>query len=397
MEGGKSAVFGRKFKIFKLLGFEVHIDASWLILALLVVWSLARGYFPYSYPGLENATYWWMGVAGALGLFLSIVIHEFSHSLVARRRGLPMRGITLFIFGGVAEMSSEPPTAETEFRMAIAGPIVSVALGIVFYLIHFLLSGASTAVTGTVSYLGFINIALAVFNMIPAFPLDGGRVLRAYLWNRRADMRSATRTAANLGSGFGALLIALGAVNVVFGNFIGGMWWFLIGLFLRGASASSYQQLEVRKALEGEPVSRFMTANPVTVPPSTRLTDLVEGYFYRYHHRMFPVVEEDGLLVGCVNTQDLKVVPREEWYRHTAGEIAEQCGGNNTVTPETDAVEALGRMTRGGQSRLLVAREGRLLGVVTLKDLLNFLAIKLDLESGSGQLSRIEQMIGASR
>ncbi|MCC6395149.1 MAG: site-2 protease family protein [Bryobacterales bacterium] len=392
-------MFGKKFKIFKLLGFEVHIDASWLILALLVVWSLARGYFPFRYPGLESATYWWMGVAGALGLFLSIVIHEFSHSLVARRRGLPMRGITLFIFGGVAEMSAEPPSAATEFRMAIAGPIVSVGLGIVSYLIHSLLlnAGASNAVTGIFLYLGFINIALAVFNMIPAFPLDGGRVLRAYLWSRRGDMRSATRTAAKLGSGFGALLIALGAVNVVFGNFIGGMWWFLIGLFLRGASTTSYEQLEVRKALEGEPISRFMTESLVTVPPSTRLPDLVEGYFYRYHHRMFPVVGDDGHLIGCVSTQDLKAVPREEWYRHTAGEIAESCSHSNTVTPETDAMEALGRMTRGGQSRLLVARDGRLLGMVTLKDLLNFLAIKLDLESGPRQISHIEQVVGAPR
>jgi Zn-dependent protease/predicted transcriptional regulator len=389
-------MFGKKFKIFKLLGFEVHIDASWLILALLVVWSLARGYFPFRYPGLEDATYWWMGVAGAFGLFLSIVIHEFSHSLVARRHGLPMRGITLFIFGGVAEMSAEPPSAATEFRMAVAGPIVSVALGILFYLTHSLLlnAGSSDAVAGIFSYLGFINIALAVFNMIPAFPLDGGRVLRAYLWSRRRDMRSATRTAANLGLGFGAVLIALGAVNVVFGNFIGGMWWFLIGLFLRGASETSYEQLEVRKALEGEPVSRFMTESLITVPPSTRLPDLVEGYFYRYHHRMFPVVE-DGRLIGCVSTQDLKVVPREEWYRHTVSEIAESCTNTNTVTPETDAVEALGRMTRGGQSRLLVAEDGRLLGVVTLKDLMNFLAIKLDLEGGPKQLSHVEQVAGA--
>ena len=190
-------MFGARITLFRLLGFEVRLDASWLILAVLLTWSLARGYFPAYYPGLAAQTYWWMGVVGALGLFASIVLHELAHSVVARRYGLPMRGITLFIFGGVAEMDDHPPTAKSEGMMAIVGPIASYALALVFYLLHLAGSGGGLpeALTGVLGYLAFINLVLATFNLVPGFPLDGGRVLRSILWAWKGDLRWATRTA----------------------------------------------------------------------------------------------------------------------------------------------------------------------------------------------------------
>ncbi|MGE4014660.1 MAG: site-2 protease family protein, partial [Alphaproteobacteria bacterium] len=188
-------MFGRKLKVATLLGFAVYIDLSWLFLAALITWSLASSVFPVDYPGLALSTYWIMGAIGALGLFVSILSHELAHSVVARRFGIPIRGITLFIFGGVAEMEDEPPSAKSEFLMAAAGPLWSVVLAGLFYLAASLGSGAPPAVHGTLSYLALMNALLAGFNILPAFPLDGGRVFRAGLWHLRKDFVSATRLA----------------------------------------------------------------------------------------------------------------------------------------------------------------------------------------------------------
>lgn len=388
-------MFGKKFRIFTLLGFEVNIDASWLIIAVLIVWSLAVGYFPYQTPGLSRAVYWWMAVAGAVGLFASIIVHEFSHSLVARREGIPMKGITLFIFGGVAEMDAEPPTAGAEFRMAIAGPVMSVLVGILCYGVY--LTGAQwswpIAILAIFSYLAFINIVLAIFNMLPAFPLDGGRVLRGYLWNRSGNLPRSTRTVSRIGAGFGTAFMALGVLSFLLGNLIGGIWWFLIGMFLRGASQMSYRQLQIRRALEGEPVARFMRRDPVIVPSSVTLQHLVDDYVYEHYFDMFPV-EKDSRLVGCITTRALKRVPREEWSRKTVGEIAEPCAESNTIPPQTDAVEALETMTRNHSSRLLVSSNGHVEGIITLKDLLGFLSLKLDLEGGGRSSKEVmEEML----
>jgi len=369
-------MFGKRFKLFRLFGFEVRIDLSWLVLGFLITWSLAQGIFPFHYKNLSEATYWWMGIAGAVGLFASIVFHELCHSLVAKRFGLPMRGITLFIFGGVAEMEDEPPSAKAEFLMAIAGPLSSILLGLVLYAVN---RGTLPApVYGVVRYLAVINLALAVFNLLPAYPLDGGRVLRSILWRWKKNLRWATRIASQIGSGFGLALVFFGVFSVLLGNIIGGIWQVMIGLFLRGAAQSSYQQVLIRKALEGEKVGHFMKKEPVTAPPSISLQDLVEDYIYTYHHKMYPVVH-GNTLVGCVTTRQVKDIPRGEWGRRTVGEIASGCSPENTVGPDIDAIKALGIMSRTGNSRLMVVENGRLIGVITLKDIMGFLSVRLDL------------------
>jgi Zn-dependent protease/CBS domain-containing protein len=374
-------MFGRRIKLFTLLGFEVRIDLSWLVIAVLVTWSLADGLFPYLYHGLAKAVYWEMGVVGALGLFGSIIFHEFCHSLVARSYGMPMKGITLFIFGGVAEMGDEPPNAKTEFLMALAGPVSSLFIGGVFYLIYQvgLQGGWPVPMNGVLRYLAWINALLAAFNLLPAFPLDGGRILRSILWGAKQDLPWATRISAGIGSGFGIVLIFLGVLQFIQGNVIGGVWWFLIGLFLRGAAQMSYKQVMIRKALEGEQVRRFMTSNPITVPSSLTVAELVEDYVYKYHFKMFPV-KDDGRLVGCVTTRDIKEIPKEQWGRETVGQIAERCLPEATISPETDAVKALAIMNQTGLSRLLVAEDDRLVGILSLKDLLTFLSLKVELE-----------------
>lgn len=374
-------MFGRGIPLFRIFGFQVKLDASWLILAVLVTWSLAAGYFPVRYEGLPGAVYLWMGVAGALGLFASIILHELSHSLVARQYGMPIRGITLFIFGGVAEMEEEPTTAKAEFLMAIAGPIASGFLAVVS---HFLARvgwamDMAPPVPAVLDYLAFINMLLAVFNLVPAFPLDGGRMLRAVLWGWKNDLRWATRIAASAGSAFGFGLIALGLINLVSGNVIGGVWYMLIGFFVRAAAAGSYSQMQTRRFFEGEPVRRFMVRDPVAVPPDVTVHEFVERYIYRHYHELFPVVEDTHLL-GCIGVAEIRALPRERWALARVFDVMTPASPENTVDAGTDAVKALSIMRRTGNSRLMVVEDGRLVGMVTLKDLLRLIAFKMDLE-----------------
>lgn len=374
-------MFGARVTLFRLFGFAVRADLSWLIVVVLVVASLATGVFPHMVPGLGRGTYWAMGVAGAIIFFLSIVAHEFAHAMVARRFGMPMRGITLFVFGGVAEMDDEPPSARAELLMSIAGPATSVVIGIVFLgataLTNF--AQAPKMITSVLLYIGSTNIVLAIFNLIPAFPLDGGRVLRSILWWRSGNVRRATHRASQAGSVLGFILVIVGIVTAFTGNLITGIWWFLIGTFIRNAALASYQQLIVKQTLEGEPVSRFMKPDPVTVPRWISIDALVNEYVYRYHFSLYPVVDGERL-TGCVTTQKIREVPREEWGRQTVGTIAEACSESNTVAPETDVMDALRRMYQSKQSRLIVVKDGKPVGVLTLKDLLRFVAVKMEFD-----------------
>ena len=374
-------MFGQGIPLFRILGFQVKLDASWLILAVLVTWSLSAGYFPERYEGLSGATYLWMGVAGALGLFASIVFHELCHSLVARRYGMSIRGITLFIFGGVAEMEDEPPTAKAEFLMAIAGPVSSALLSVSFHILEGFgeRMGMAAPVPAVLGYLSFINMLLAAFNLVPAFPLDGGRMLRAALWGWKGDLRWATRIAANAGASFGVALIAFGLFNIVTGNLIGGIWFMLIGFFVRGAAAGSYNQMQTRRFFEGEPVRRFMVSDPIAAPPDITVHRFVEDYIYRHHHEMFPVVD-DSRLLGCIGIAEIRRIPRERWDQLRVIDAMSPVSRENTIDAALDAVAALAIMRHTGNSRLMVAEHGRLVGLVTLKDLLRLIAFKMDLE-----------------
>jgi len=378
-------MFTKRIPLFKLFGFEVAVDLTWLVLAVLVTWSLAVGLFPALYSDLGPAAYWSMGVLGMIGLLFSIVVHELSHSLVAKRYGMPIKGITLFIFGGVAEMQDEPISPRAEFNVAIIGPITSFLVAAVFYGLASLADAVGTPVTvsGVLRYLATINVVLAVFNLVPAFPLDGGRVLRAVLWGWKGNYLRATRIASNFGSGFGLFLVLLAVFSVISGNFIAGMWYFLIGLFVRGAAQATYQQTVLRDVLQDVPVARLMTTEPVSVEPSLLLDELVDQFFYKHNFKAFPVTDGTRLL-GYVDLSDVKKIPRDQWHKRTVRDIAEESSQANTVVPSLDCAAALTQMLRSRRPRLLVASKDRLAGVVSQSDIFRFLAIRLNLEGETG-------------
>jgi len=374
----------RSIELFKLFGISIRVDLSWVFIAVLITWSLAAGFYPNEFPGLSVRTYWVMGVVGALGLFTSIILHELGHALMAQRFQLPIRGITLFIFGGVAEMTEEPRSPRAEFWVAIAGPLVSVAIVLVCFGLELLGRGLAwgVPVRGVLWYLGFINLLVVGFNLVPAFPLDGGRVLRSILWKVKGSLRWATQVTSTIGSTFGMVLIFLGVVSVLSGNFIGGMWWFLLGMFLRGAAQMSYQQLILRRALEGEPISRLMQTEVRTVPPTATVREFVDDYIYRYHFKMFPVTS-NGKVLGCVTSKQVSQVPRDQWDHRTVGELLTPCTVQNTVRPDEDAMSAFLKMRQNELSQLMVVENEQLRGIVSGRDMLRYLSLKMELEEGT--------------
>jgi len=373
----------RRIKLFKLLGFQVQAEWTWLFLAAWMTWSLASDVFPADVQGLGPFSYWWMGALGTLGLLASIVFHELWHSLVARRYGIAIEGITLFIFGGVAELKEEPASAKTEFLLALAGPASSALLGFLALGARELARVASVGpgTTAVLGYLMSINLTLAAFNLLPAFPLDGGRMLRAAVWRWRRDLRWATQLAAWIGTLLGNLLLGVGTLLLFLGSLVNGIWMIVVGLYLRSASRQSYRQLSIRLALAGERVERFLIPDPIMVPHDTSLTELVEEYVYKHQVKSFPVV--DGLrLVGCVSAHALDAVPQSQWAQRTAGDLAQTCGAEDTISGGVDAMQALTQMSRTGRGQLMVVEGDRLVGMVMLQDLLEFLALRLGWEPG---------------
>jgi len=378
-------MFSMRWQLFRLRGIPVRVDASWLIIAALLTWTLAEE-FHAMLPGLSTGVYTIMGLATALMFFLCIVLHELGHALVAQRVGIPLEGITLFLFGGVAEMRGEPKSAGAEFFMAVAGPVVSIVLAAVCWLVALVgdAAGWSPAVLVIFKHLAMINVMVLLFNLVPALPLDGGRVFRSILWAALSDLRRATYWASMCGRMFAGFLMALGVVSFFTHNLVPGVWFFLIGLFLKNAAESSYQQVLIRQVLAGEPVRRFMTPEPIVVPPSIDLRTWVEDYVYHYHHKTFPVTT-NGHVEGVIGTSILNRYPRSEWERHTVGEAMRTDLDPISISPETDALQALEQMQRTEASRLLVLDKGRLVGIVSLKDLLRFLQLKLELETGQDE------------
>jgi len=359
-----------------VFGVRVGVDSSWILLAALIAWSLAVGVFPDLYKGLPASSYWGMAAVTVAGLGVSIVLHELAHTFVGRALGIPVGSVTLFVFGGVSELTEEPHAPRSELLMAIAGPLMSALLGAGFLgLSRALPAGTPAETAGVLHYLGVVNLTLAVFNMLPAFPLDGGRVLRALLWMWRGDLHKATRTAARWGESIGVGMMIVGALAALTGQVVGGLWWVVLGLFLRSMAKSYAQDVETRHALGGVAVRELMTPDPVTAPADMSVADFVETRLRRLHHEIFPVVDGDRL-VGAAGFREAKAVDQAAWPTTRLGDVCTPASQVAAVDAGMDAADAVRRMQQADRGRLLVMDGDRLVGVLALKDLLGQLRFR---------------------
>ncbi len=374
-------MFGLSIRVLRVFGIDVKVDVSWALVATFIAWALAEGVFPQLYEGLSPFAYWWMALAAIIGLGLSIILHELAHSLVAKAFGLPLKSITLFVFGGVAQLEEEPGTPLAEFAMAIAGPLASVALAFLFgWMAQGAASiGALSALANVFFYLSMINWVLAAFNMLPALPLDGGRVYRAIVWAFTGDVSAATRSASRLGVALATAIIALGVVWALLGQFAAGLWWVLIGLFIRSAASTAVYQEQMQRLFKNAPVRDFMSTEPVSVSPELTISAFIEQYVYEYHFDMFPVMR-DTALVGAIGLTEAKSAPRSSWATTLVGDVMRPVSEANTIDAAADAMEALSKMHKSRLSRLIVTENGRLVGMIALKDLLDLLSLKMALE-----------------
>jgi Zn-dependent protease/CBS domain-containing protein len=366
--------------IGKAFGIPLRIHYSWFIVFVLVTWSLAVGYFPQAYSHWNLAVSIIAGIITSLLFFASVLVHELMHSLVARRAGIPIVSITLFIFGGVSQMSEEPRQPQVEFRMAFAGPLASLILAGIFLGFWIWLRSFSQFefVTAICRWLGPINIFLAAFNLIPGFPLDGVRVLRSLLWWRSGNLNSATKIASNVGRVIGYLLI-LGGIFIVFrGDLISGLWLAFIGWFLENAAAGSYRQLAFQDMLKGHRVSELMTRDCPVVAPEMMVMRLVNEQILTSGRRCFPVVQ-DARILGLVTMHDIKAVPRDQWSIKTVGEVMTPFSNLKSVGPGEDLTTALKLLTEQNINQLPVVEGGNIVGMFARDKLLSFISVRGEL------------------
>lgn len=368
------------FKLGRVLGFEIRIDWSWIFIFVLVVYTQAMGYFPSLYK-FSVTTNWVIGIVSALLLFGSVLVHELSHSVVARRFGTQVKGITLFLFGGVSQTEEEPKSAVEEFWMAIVGPGMSFALAAVFYILYRVgvHSGYYAPVVAVLGYLAFINLLLGAFNLVPGFPLDGGRVFRSILWGATNDLSKATRWASYFGQGFGYLLIAGGLLNVLTGSVVAGIWFIFIGWFLAGAAKSSYQELLVRQALAGVRVEQVMTTDVPEIPAQMPLRQFVDDYFMRHEYSCYPVMRDDEV-IGVVGAEEVRTVPARQWDFVTVGEVAHLVDSAYKIGVNDDAWEALSKLASQDVCRLIVMDNNALKGTVGRDAVFRLIKTKMQMQ-----------------
>jgi Zn-dependent protease/predicted transcriptional regulator len=362
-------------RIFKLWGIPVEINMSWILVLMFMTWTFATSYYPFYFPDtFQAAELWILGFVTAILLFLSILMHEFSHSLIASRNGMPIKKITLFMFGGVAQMERDVDSPVQELKTATAGPVMTVVLALLFFVFAGLFR-SNAMVYALLRSLMRINIVVLVFNLIPGFPLDGGRILRAGIWYKSGNFVRATRIASRVGRGFAVVLIVIGFIYIFLGNFIGGLWMIFIGYFLHQAAQSGYMTAALKETLGHIRVSRIMRTNVVTVDGSTNLRILVDEYFLKYHYNSYPVLS-GGKLVGIVSLKDVKQVDRDHWNDVTVENVMDKNVVKYALHPLDQADRLVDLIMRKGYGRLPVLDDdGVLVGIVTRRDLME--ALKL--------------------
>jgi Zn-dependent protease/CBS domain-containing protein len=362
------------FRIGSILGFEIRIDPSWFIIFFLILWTFSAIVFPATYPGLPTGAYLGMGGVGTILFFGSVLAHELAHAVTARARNIPVDGITLFIFGGMAHMRTEFEKPGDEFVVAGVGPLSSFVIAVLFFLFGWLgaANGWDVAIIGVATYLALINVILAVFNLLPGFPLDGGRMLRAIVWKITGDLTRATRAAVLGGRIVGFLLMAVGLLQIFGGNLIGGLWSIFIGWFLKNAADATLTQHTMQRSLRGVRAVQVMTPEPVAVPPDLTLQQVVDDYLFRFRHSAYPVTEHERP-VGLISLNQIRDTPREEWAYRTVRDTMTSVEDSVTLPPTADMLQVMEGMERSSVRRVLVVDEGHLQGIITTRDVMTWL------------------------
>ena len=362
-------------RLGRIAGIDISVHVSWLIILVLLTWSLATGWFPRLYPGWPTATYWIVGLISAVLLFVSVLLHELAHSLVARGRGLPVKNITLFIFGGVSNLEQEPASPGVEFQMAAVGPLTSLLIGGLSLLLFLALKGSSPQVEAVCLYLGIANLLLGLFNLIPGFPLDGGRVLRSILWKITGSPRKATRIASGAGQIMAYLLILWGIWQFFVGNILDGIWIGFIGWFLLTAAQSANAQAMLQSMFRGVTVGQVMRGTPTTVPATISLQKLVDEYFLPSGLRTAFVTQGDRL-AGMITLGDIRHVLREQWGQTPVGLVMIPLERLHAVWPQQNLNDVLPLMANRDVNQLPVVQKGTLVGVLTRDAIVRTLEVR---------------------
>ena len=365
---------GATLRIFRIAGIPIYVHASWLAIYALITWTLAAGYFPRALPDLEPAEYWAHGLVASLLLFASVLLHELSHSLVALAHGLSVRGITLHVFGGVSQLDGEPPSPRAEALIAGVGPITSFGIAGALWALREMGIADRGSAGAVLAYLVTVNVVIGAFNLIPGFPLDGGRLVRAALWQWKGSLPRATYLASRVGVGIAYALMAFGVLQMFGGSLVSGMWMVLIGLFLQSAANASYAQVGLREALDRLPVSDVMTRQVVTVGPNETVADLVDQ-FWHHHVASFPVVE-NGQVVGIASINQLRPLQKDQWPLMRVGTLMRPLEDALTIRSRDTAFQAFERASSNDLGRLAVIDDGRLVGYLSLQDLTHALALQ---------------------
>ncbi|HEY4482079.1 MAG TPA: site-2 protease family protein [Candidatus Brocadiaceae bacterium] len=364
-------LFQGSWKVATIMGIPLRVHFSWFIIFGLITWSLSTHYFPKAAPDLPVAAYWIKGTLAALLLFASVAFHELSHSYIARKYHISITSITLFIFGGVAQLKGEPPHPKAEFRMAIAGPISSFLLSALFFLIAINTTGGPKALF---SYLAQINFILGVFNLIPGFPMDGGRILRSILWSRTKDYYYATKKASNFGQRIALFFLFFG-LFLLFTGSSGGLWLLLIGWFLYMAAQSSSQQATLQEVLSGIKVKDVMVRDIVTLNSSITIDDAVDKYFLRYSYGGFPVMD-DGKFLGIITLKEIKDIPRDDWNKVKVSDVFTPHNKKWEVSSDADVMMALELMIKEDKGRIVVTENNAITGLITRNGIARYVQIK---------------------
>ena len=365
-------------RIGKIFGIDIYIHFSWIIIIVLMTWSLAVGWFPVLYHGFSAITDWVLGFLASVLLFVSVLLHELAHSVVARARGLPVKNITLFIFGGVSNIEKEPGSPGIEFQMAVVGPITSLLIGALALGLLYVLGIPNSALGAILGYLGFANILLGIFNLIPGFPLDGGRVLRSIVWKIDGNLRRATRIVTIVGQVISYLFILFGIWLFFVGYFIDGLWFGFIGWFLLSSAQAANSEVVLQSVLRGVTVGEVMNTAPTTVPANISLQRLVDEYFLPYGLRSAFVIQVDRL-AGLITLSDIRHVPREEWGQTLVGFAMIPRDRLHIVSPQQSLNDVLPLMAGRDVNQLPVVQDERLVGVLSRDAIVRFLEIRRSL------------------